>query len=199
EVQAEGPWLLAGWSDGAVIAYEMARQTESPGGAPSLVALLDPPAPPKGCGVDVTTLLLGFATLAGGYSEQKREAVRALLEGLDVEAGLDLLIELAQADGELPADVGRSWMRERFDLHRRTSIAVETYVPRPYGGSVILVRADASLAAGAADLAAGWGSLARIDAHLVPGANHFSLLQPPVLDRWVEHLKSSLAAFEGKS
>src|SRR6185369_5543467 len=32
EVQPEGPWLLAGWSSGAVTAYEMARQIESTGG-----------------------------------------------------------------------------------------------------------------------------------------------------------------------
>ncbi len=32
EVQAEGPWLLAGWSSGAVTAYEMARQIEIAGG-----------------------------------------------------------------------------------------------------------------------------------------------------------------------
>ena len=43
EVQAEGPWLLAGWSSGAVMAYEMARQIESSGGATSLLALIDPP------------------------------------------------------------------------------------------------------------------------------------------------------------
>ncbi|HVG10073.1 MAG TPA: amino acid adenylation domain-containing protein, partial [Thermoanaerobaculia bacterium] len=179
EVQPEGPWLLAGWSSGAVTAYEMARQTESPGGAPSLLTLFDPPPPPEGRGVDATSLLLGFAALGGGHSEQKLETVRAMLEGLDVEAGLDLLVELARAEGGLPPGVGKPWMRERFDLYSRTMTALAGYVPRPYGGQVLLFRASASLAPGATDLTGGWGLLARTEAHLIPDANHFSLLQIP--------------------
>ncbi|HVS00369.1 MAG TPA: amino acid adenylation domain-containing protein, partial [Thermoanaerobaculia bacterium] len=53
EVQAEGPWLLAGWSSGAVMAYEMARQIESSGDATALLAMIDPPAPGEGGGEDV--------------------------------------------------------------------------------------------------------------------------------------------------
>ena len=48
EVQPEGPWLLAGWSDGAVIAYEMARQAGSPGGAASLLTDVRPAAAAEG-------------------------------------------------------------------------------------------------------------------------------------------------------
>ncbi|HSG40710.1 MAG TPA: thioesterase domain-containing protein, partial [Thermoanaerobaculia bacterium] len=196
EVQPEGPWLLAGWSSGAVIAYEMARQTESPGGAPSLLTLFDPPPPPEGRGLDVTSLLLGFAALGGAHSEQKLEAVREMLEGLDFDAGLDLLVEVSRAEGVLPPGVGRPWMQERFDLYSRPETAVASYVPRPYGGPVLLFRASASLAPGAADLTGGWCQLARTETHLIPDTNHFSLLQRPALDRLVEPLKSALASFE---
>ncbi|HJX28230.1 MAG TPA: amino acid adenylation domain-containing protein, partial [Thermoanaerobaculia bacterium] len=199
EVQPEGPWLLAGWSSGAVTAYEMARQTESPGGATSLLTLFDPPPPPMGRGIDVTSLLTGFVALAGIQSEQKREAAQEMLQGLDLDAGLDCLLELSRSEGLLPPGVGKPWIRERFDLYSRTVIAMENYVPRPFGGQVVLFRASASLAPGATDLTGGWGLLARTEAHLIPDANHFSLLQMPALDRLVEPLESALAAFEGGS
>jgi len=38
--------------------------------------------------------------------------------------------------------------------------------------------------------------LARAEAHLIPDANHISLLQQPALDHLVEHLRSDLAAAE---
>jgi thioesterase domain-containing protein len=104
---------------------------------------------------------------------------------------------VSRAEGVLPPGVGRPWMQERFDLYSRTETAVASYVPRPYGGRVLLFRASASLAPGAADLTAGWGLLARTEAHLIPDANHFSLLQMPALHRVVEHLESALDSFEG--
>ncbi len=192
EVQAEGPWLLGGWSDGAVIAYEMARQIESRGGAESLLMMFDPPPPPNGRGVDDTTLLVGFASLGGVHSEQRRTAVREMLEGLDVDAGLERLFELSRAEKVLPPDVDKSWMRERFGLYRRTVTAVESYVPRSYGGRVLLFRASASLAAGTTDLTSGWSQLLEAEAHLVRDANHFSLLQMPALSQLVELLGARL-------
>jgi len=94
-----------------------------------------------------------------------------MLEGLDVDAALDRLIELGRAEGALPG-VGKPWLRECLDLYSRIVTAVQCYLPRPYGGRVILFRASASLAPGATDLTAGWGLLARIEAHLILDANH---------------------------
>jgi thioesterase domain-containing protein/acyl carrier protein len=198
EVQAEGPWLLAGWSSGAVMAYEMARQIEIAGGTTSLLALFDPPSPlEKGRErADSAVLLARFAMLGGLAARE--ESIRETLEGLDVDAGLDRLIELAQTEGMLPPDVGKPWLRERFDLYSRIATAVQSYLPRPYGGQVTLFRAGASLAPGTTDLTSGWRRLARTEAHLIPDADHFSLLQTPALDRLVEHLESALAAVEGE-
>jgi thioesterase domain-containing protein len=198
EVQAEGPWLLAGWSSGAVMAYEMARQIEIAGGTTALLALFDPPSPLEKGGerADSAVLLARFAILGGLAARE--EPIREILEGLDVDAGLDRLIELAQAEGMLPPDVGKPWMRERFDLYSRTATALQSYRPRPYGGQVTLFRASASLAPGATDLTAGWGRLARTEAHLIPDTDHFTLLQMPALHHLAEHLESALSAVEGK-
>jgi thioesterase domain-containing protein/acyl carrier protein len=192
EVQAEGPWLLAGWSSGAVLAYEMARQIESAGGVTSLLTLFDPPPPveERREELDDTFLLSTFAALGGLTA--RRDSIRALLEGLDIETGLDRLMDLARAEGLLPPGVDKPWVRERFELFRRTLTALRTYQPRPYGGKVTLFRAGASLAPGETDLTSGWGLLARTEAHLIPDADHNSLLQRPALDRLVEKLRGDL-------
>jgi len=67
---------------------------------------------------------------------------------------------------------------------------------RPYGGPVTLLRAGASLRPGATDLTSGWSELARTEAHLIPDADHFSLLQRPALDYLVKSLERALATVE---
>ncbi len=196
KVQPEGPWLLGAWSAGAVTAFEMGRQIESAGGT-ALVTMFDPPPPPDGIirAVDDTGLLLAFSRLAHPSAERKA-LIRELVEGLDVEAGLVRLLELARAGGMLSADVGMPWMRERFNLYCRTMTTVEGYLPRPFGGRVILFRADTMMAPGAVDLIWGWDRLARTEAHLIVNADHASLLQEPALDQLVEILESALADAE---
>ena len=200
EVQAEGPWLLAGWSSGAITAYEMARQIESAGGTTSLLTMFDPGSPTDGQirAIGDTALLIAFARM-GNPSEEQRVLIREMMEGLDVETGLDRLLALARATAGLPPELGKPWLRERFELFCRTLQTVESYLPRPYDGRVILFRADASLAPGTTDLTAGWDRLARIEAHLIPDADHVTLLQRPALDRLVEHLESALAEVDSES
>jgi thioesterase domain-containing protein len=187
---------LAGWSSGAVTAYEMARQAEAMGGR-SLVTMFDPP-PAERSGDDDgddTALLIAFTTIWRLSVEQKA-MLREMLKELDLETGLDRLHELARAAGILPPGVGRPWLAERFEVFRRNAEISESYSPRPYGGPVTLFRAGALLAPGAADLKWGWDRLARVDAHLIPEADHFSLLQEPALDQMVEHLENAFAAVE---
>jgi len=46
-VQAEGPYLLGGWCNGGLVAYEMARQLHTQGQAVDLLLLIDPDAPAR--------------------------------------------------------------------------------------------------------------------------------------------------------
>src|SRR2546426_110717 len=41
-VQPEGPYLLGGWCNGGLVAYEMARQLHAVGQAVDLLVLMDP-------------------------------------------------------------------------------------------------------------------------------------------------------------
>jgi thioesterase domain-containing protein len=198
EVQPEGPWLVGSWSGGAITAYEMARQIESAGGT-ALVTMFDPPPPPDGRirAVGDTAALIAFSRMAHPSAEQQAW-IRERVEGVDVEAGLDLLLELAWDTGVLPPEVGKTWLRERFNLFCRTMTTVESYQPRPIAGKLILFRADGMMAPGAVDLLWGWDRFARAEAHLIRDTDHATLLQEPALDLLVEHLESAFAAFEGE-
>jgi thioesterase domain-containing protein len=160
--------------------------------------MLDPPPPPDGriAAVGDTALLLAFSRLAHPSAEQQG-LIREMVEGLDLEAGLDRLLELARA-GEALQDLQRPWLRERFDLFCRAMQTVETYVPRPVSGRVTLFRAANSLAPGTTDLSWGWDRLAPTAAHLIPDADHGSLLRTPALDHLVAHLESALAAVDAE-
>jgi amino acid adenylation domain-containing protein len=196
-VQATGPWLLGAWSAGVVTAWEMARQIESAGGT-ALVTMFDPPSPPDGRlrAVGDSELLTAFSRLAGAGGQ---DLVRELMAGLDVEAGLDRLLALARTAGLLPPEVGKPWLRERFDLYCRTMITVESYVARPGASRLILFRADGMMAPGGMDLTAGWDRLAAAtEAHLIADTDHASLLREPALDRLVEILESAFAGAEAQ-
>jgi amino acid adenylation domain-containing protein len=197
EVQPEGPYLLAGWSLGAVIAYEMAQQIESSGGTVALLAMIDPSSPADGRseGIDDSSLLAGFAADLVRLSGRPVPFGQEVLAGLDVDTGLDRLVELGRGEGVLPPDVDKPRLRERFDLFGRHVKALQSYVPRPYGGRVALFRASGSLAPGTTDPTWGWSALARAEAHLFE-ADHYSLLQRPALERLVEQLRSDLTAVE---
>jgi hypothetical protein len=96
----------------------------------------------------------------------------------------------------LPPDVGKAWLRERFNPFSRNVKALQGYVARPYGGGrVTLFRARASLPSGATDLTSGWGALAHTEAHLLE-ADHQSVLRRPAVDDLVEHLSRGFAGVE---
>jgi thioesterase domain-containing protein/acyl carrier protein len=199
EVQPDSPYLLAGWSLGAVIAYEMAQQIECSGGRVALLAMLDPSSPrnAQSEALDETSLLAGFAADLLRLSGRQVVFGQEVLEGLDVNAALDRMVELGRRKGVLPPEVDKPRLHERFDLFNRHMKVLQGYLPRPYGGSVTLFRASASLPPGTTDLTAGWSMLADAKAHLIE-ADHYSLLQRPALDHLVEHLQDGLAKAEDR-
>ncbi len=183
-VQPEGPWLLAGWSFGAVRRLRdgaangaLGRQLAVPGDD-------RPPPPPTGSheGIDDLRLLLGFAHSARP-SERQRALLREQLQGLDLDAGLDRLIEIGWAEELLPPDVDRSRLREHFDRYCTNVRALHGYVPRPYEGRMTLFRASGSLAPEAQDLTSGWGAWVESTVHLLD-ADHESVLRSPASTAW---------------
>ena len=173
-VQPNGPWLLAGWSMGGLIAFEMAQQLLRRGEPVGLLALLDTRLPrpdaPEAPDDDVA-ILAGFirehARVAGGSAPLSEEELRAADPGRRVRA-------VAAALGAPAGPRGEAAIARLVAVCRANQRAARSYRPRPYDGAVTLIRATD----GADDE---WRALTRsLEVEPVPG-DHHSLLTPPTL------------------
>jgi amino acid adenylation domain-containing protein len=157
-VQPEGPYWLAGWSMGAAVIYEMARQWEAEGERTAILAVIDAVSPTRSAlePVRSDTELLGLFALALADLHEVDVAGLDLppelrlatvdlsqvdLSGLDVEAALDITLDLGRQAGLLPPSLDRAELRRLFERFRANRAALSAYQPGPYGGEVHLMRA----------------------------------------------------------
>jgi thioesterase domain-containing protein/acyl carrier protein len=187
EVQPTGPYRLGGWSMGAVVAFEMARQLRRADEEVELVAMLDPPVPgaQRHAGdLARSSILADFARdLAGGLLPVAVEEMRQL----DHERQLAQVLEWAKETGALPASENLDRLAGLFATFERNVAALGRYEPGPYPGRIELFRAS-DTAARHPD--SGWTGLAHggLAIHEVPG-DHYSVVRRPEL--LAGHLKSS--------
>jgi amino acid adenylation domain-containing protein len=182
-VQPRGPYALAGWSFGGLVAFEMARLLEAEGEETRLI-LLDTEAPGLVAAPDLGDV--------GGLDEATARALFAAEAGISREEAEVLL-------AERPAAALLAVFQANAEAARR-------YAPGPYGGRLALLRAGElppdlppAEAAAAADLVArhpdyGWAARVReVDLHVLPGS-HFTLLREPSVAGLAELLGDLLAA-----
>jgi thioesterase domain-containing protein len=192
-VQPEGPYLLGGWSLGAVVAFEMARQLEARGERVALLALIDPPPPqsaPAAEGLGDLALLAGLVEDLEGLSGRHLEIDAAEILALPPGERLARVLALAQSAGALSPELRLAHAEELLAVYAHNRRALDGYVPIPYSGELVVVRAQGSLPAGTGDPTLGWRDLAAGGTGIVvlPG-DHYSLLRPPA----VEALATALA------
>jgi|GEM_PF-138691 len=172
------PYLLAGWSMGGLIAYEMARRLEASGRPVALVALLDsaPVGPLDGDRVEEESLRHLMADL--GLQPDGLAFDEAGSAGERTDDRLNRLLDHARRVGALPADMGLPGFQRLLDTAVAHLEAVRRYVPGPYGGVVTLLDAEESLGREQAHVRR-WHELAgSVVRHVVPG-DHSRMLQPP--------------------
>ncbi|MCC0804936.1 SDR family NAD(P)-dependent oxidoreductase [Methylobacterium sp. W2] len=186
EVDAHGPYRIAGYSGGGVIAYEVAQQLTRAGFSIALLVLFD--------------------TLSATSAAQHHSTVERLWAVRRWSLGYTLgwpsrLIERRRRAAE--------FARERFDpnvpipdMYRAQFImnaylvAQSRYTPEPYAGSMLLFRStDAYVPYLLAGPDLGWGGLVRggIDIHKI-AATHETLFQEPAVDKLAGILRRRLDA-----
>jgi amino acid adenylation domain-containing protein len=181
-VRRTGPYALAGWSMGGVLAFEIAQRLEQAGAEVSLLVLLDAP----------------FAIAAGHPAGEAELAARFVADaahslGLDAASAPDpaaatsaeQLAWLAGrlADGSDPAerDATEVRLRRRFGLFAAHSRMLAGY--RPAGSRVraatLIVSADNSLNAPARAL---WPGQLTGEVSVLPvESDHYEFLRPPLV------------------
>nr|WP_244172052.1 non-ribosomal peptide synthetase [Myxococcus virescens] len=182
-VQASGPYRLAGWSLGGVVAFEMARQLEQQGEQVEQLTLIDAyafdqrPAEPVGAEwiaarfVEFTGQLLGLPV-----SELMADAHPA-----DEASLLGRLLELGRRTGVLAQGVGSEQLHALYRVYESNLRALWDFQPGRYGGRVTLLRASETHVPTGTD--GGWGALAAggVEVHELSG-DHHSILRAPAVD-----------------
>ncbi|HEX5748907.1 MAG TPA: non-ribosomal peptide synthase/polyketide synthase [Archangium sp.] len=198
-VQAEGPYLLGGWSLGGTVAYEMARELRRQGQEVVLLVLLDSFAPagqptPE---PDPATLLVGFAADLARSAGRDLSLSPESLAGLPPEDQLRTLWTHAREAGLLPPGTGLEELRVLLEVARANLRAVAHYSPEPYEGRTLLLRARDARKGVEVDATHGWGRLAAssLTVEDIPG-DHYGILRAPHVRELAERLTRWLAEAE---
>jgi len=203
QVQAAGPYRLAGWSFGGVLAYEIAQLLLDQGHAVEFLGLMDALSP-DGRGVADNHQRTPEEVLVKLCESQEaarpRECSEAAFDVPGSNLGFDELFSRYRAMQLLPENFEHLASHEahaqcrNLDLHARV---MEAYRPQPIGIPVhLFVASDRPPGSLAATATLGWERC--VPAHLlyaqsVPGT-HQSMMKPPHIEALGGRLTKSLSA-----
>ena len=194
-----GPYLLAGYCTGGIVALEMAHQLRRAGDRVGIVALIDS----RLFTPEEATALAGTPDLDNLlYSEFVVHDQPISFEKF-VELGRDRQVEYIVEGWKqidlAPANAGPSFVRRFVDMYQVNAAAIATYQPELYDGKVCLylpsepVLPDQELPSVEQSVAS-WHAcgVADLDIHQLPG-HHFSLFSRPNVEALGFRLRACIA------
>ena len=208
--QPEGPYFIGGYSYGANIAYEMARQLTAAGREVGLLAVLDH-MPTKSDYFKVTwnlhfvsNLLRNLPYRLQDFLHMRPDELMARLrkKSRQYRKGLKMRfsqsaresIKFEAADMIDSADEFPEYVQQVIDLNYR---ALRKYYPQPYPGNVVLLRAMGGHLFSSHDPEMGWGKLAEggVDVKVIPGS-HLRIFKEPHVNELAAQLRLAIEEAE---
>jgi thioesterase domain-containing protein/acyl carrier protein len=177
-VQESGPYLLAGWSAGGNIAYEIARQLTLGGETVAFLGLIDAFGAAFGRPMSShADLLLAFAGQEGVMLEQ--EHFRALTDGDQLQC----LVDAVKTQGAVSGGFGLADAVRVRDIYCGIEQALHDHVAQRYTGDADLFACVDAPGRESLDACLGWRELVEgeLRLHAVPG-EHQSVVKPPHVD-----------------
>ncbi len=207
-----GPYFLGGYSSGATLAFEMARQLHASGDKVAIVAVLDSGLPNNGRSVRVSARALVESALnlfwwmiddfmeagPGDITARLRSRARLLRGRLATVAGLRWQ---PHREPDIRDVLGMPSVPQEFsaflEQHVRSLMA---YVPRAYPGQVTIFRARTQPLFRLREADLGWSRQATggVDVNIVPGS-HESILREPHVRVLGDRLRRSLDEAETRA
>lgn len=191
-IQPEGPYLVAGWSFGGVLAYEIAQQIIASGAVVEFLGLID--ANPVRD--SISGRMASDGSLLGKFTEALTEIDRKLAAGETVDD-----LSTLQADDYLNGLMGNSiekgvtakHLRQIMEVTKASLAAVADYRPVAYTGSIDLFQPEAATAEIKQLLHTELCALAEgpLRLHSIPG-DHYSILRSPLVDNTAHAIDEAL-------
>jgi amino acid adenylation domain-containing protein len=200
DVQPHGPYYLAGYCGGGLVAYEMARRLLARGEAVAFLGLIDLYRP----GVPIASTRMENWTRAlteRPLNETLRTVATRLRESVQ-ERGAELRLRFHLARGEtVPYELRDRWLTDSLRA------AAIHYKLEPYPGTLTVFRArDGNIGENGRPLLKdpgpdlGWSLLApgRVDVHEAPG-DHHSIVRPPNVQVLAAQIEESMNRAERRA
>jgi amino acid adenylation domain-containing protein len=210
QVHPGGPWLLAGYCFGSIVAFEIAQRLVAAGEEVQLVAMFNGPSP-------LWIKRWGYYGNQPGWRAKRslpptppKDVRRALRRKRRLQAPFKLIARIPRAIAEPRRIVNSFWWYTRkprtrvllslgrpvperdreeffFDLH---GDAEKRYVPTAYPGELLVFYGEGLYE----EPTLGWESLGTVISHAVPGehTNNRNLMHEPAVDVVAERLQEYL-------
>ena len=200
EVEPRGPYLLAGWSMGGIVAYEMAQQLFAKGRDVRLLALIDviprvSESQAANEGSYNYSAELDWLLKDVGRTFGKQLAVSyADINALDPDEQVQFIIEQVRTTNTIDAETELPHLRRLLKVFKDNLMAVMSYTPRAYPNNITLIRANERLGAEHQDFSQQAASA--IETHVIEG-QHFTILKEPNVKALAECLRECIERAQG--
>jgi aspartate racemase len=172
-VQPAGPYFLAGYCFGGLVAFEMAQQLHARGEAVGLLAVFNTYGPERRASVAGLSPFRRFAVRSARRMHVERENMRVLTLGEKLRY---LLAQTSRVHTRLRARLDRARARQADLAPHLTQVvaahdeAYHAYTPRPYTGNLTLFWSQHRFARSFVDPSFGWRQTitGELDIHLIP-------------------------------
>lgn len=197
-IQPEGPYLLAGWSFGGVLAYEIAQQIVASGAPVEFLGLID--ANPVRD--SISGRMASDGSLLGKFTEALTEIDRKLASGETVDdlSALKADDYLYGLMGHSAEGVNAKHLRQIMEVTKDSLAAVANYRPAAYTGSIDLFQPEDSTPEIQQLLHQELYALAEgpLRLHSIPG-DHYSILRSPLVANTAHAIDEALISITRSS
>jgi thioesterase domain-containing protein len=195
KAQRHGPYRLAGYCVGGLVAFEMARQLRQAGEELELLAIIDSRAD-RARRADLEEVMIEGLAAYSFAAELNTRVSPELLERVGPERWMETIWEeFRRQSGEAAGRLGIETFRRLYRVFVANRRASWTYLPGTYDGKVLLFEPQSSsYQAEARDAALGWREVCTggIERVVLPGG-HVSLMRDPQVSALARHLRDFLA------
>jgi thioesterase domain-containing protein len=200
QVQASGPYMIAGWSLGGMIAYEIAHRLLAAGETVNFVGMIDTGSSAflraqwraeNTIDFDECRALLNWIVdLNPDVTDARQHAayneLMALMDGKDIDA----MIAVSQREALLPPQLDRALVKRMLAVYQAGARAAANYHAPSVPVTVSFFAADRQEGE---DITLGWREL--IGAHLDVtsiGGSHLSIVKPPYIEALARELSGRI-------